>query len=167
MFEENKELLKKALNLIELIRFYADQPLIHRKETRIHLLQALLYDLFSSFNEKTKHPSLDTEFYQFLQLIDAHYQQEQTVGFYLSHLRVGEKKLAALSHKYLGTTPLQVIHKRILLEAKRLLVTGDRAQKEIAYDLGFDSPASFSAFVKRKTGHTASEIKAQVAEIHK
>jgi hypothetical protein len=32
---------------------------------------------------------------------------------------------------------------------------------------GFDSPASFSAFVKKKTGLTASEIQAQVAEIHK
>ncbi len=67
----------------------------------------------------------------------------------------------------MGLTPLQVIHKRILLEAKRQLVFEEKQHKEIAYNLGFDSPASFSAFVKKKTGLTASEIQDEVTNIHK
>ena len=47
-----------------------------------------------------------------------------------------------------------------------MLATGNQPHKEIAYELGFDSPASFSAFIKKKTGLTASEIQTQVAEIH-
>ncbi|MFN5318711.1 MAG: helix-turn-helix domain-containing protein [Bacteroidia bacterium] len=62
---------------------------------------------------------------------------------------------------------MQVIHNRILLEAKRLLLFEKGSHKEIAYDLGFDSPASFSAFIKLKTGHAPSELAKQLTEIHK
>ena len=49
---------------------------------------------------------------------------------------------------------------------KRLLLFGDLTHKNIAYDLGFDSPSSFSAFIKKKTGFTPSEIQAQVNKSH-
>ena len=153
--------------MVELIEFYSKSDSLHRNETQKHLLQALVFDLFSGFSENNTNPSLESEFYQFLQLIDQHFKKAQTVSFYLEQLSIGAKKLSTLSQKYHGTSPLQVIHKRILLEAKRLLSTGDRQHKEIAYDLGFDSPASFSAFVKKKTGFTASGIQSQMAEIHK
>jgi len=62
---------------------------------------------------------------------------------------------------------LQVIHNRILLEAKRMLLFEEIAHKEIAFQLGFDSPASFSLFIKNKTGFTPSELNQQLVKIHK
>ena len=87
--------------------------------------------------------------------------------FYIDKLASTEKKLAEITKKYTGLSPLQVIHNRILLEAKRLLLFEDRTHKEIAYQLGFDSPASFSNFIKSKTGLAPKELTKQLAEIHK
>jgi AraC family transcriptional activator of pobA len=67
----------------------------------------------------------------------------------------------------MGMSSLQVIHHRLVLEAKRLLLFGEESHKEIAYSLGFDSPASFSAFIKKKIGTTPSELQTQLEEIHK
>jgi AraC family transcriptional activator of pobA len=53
-----------------------------------------------------------------------------------------------------------------LSEAKRLLLFEKGSHKEIAYDLGFDSPTSFSAFIKTKTGLSPSELSKQLSEIH-
>jgi AraC family transcriptional regulator, transcriptional activator of pobA len=167
MFEEHAASMHEAMRLVELIGACADSTAIYRRETQQHLLQALIYELFSMGNAKRMATPLDLDFYQFLQLIDQHFKENQNVGFYLDRLPISEKKLAILAQKYLGRSPLQIIHQRILLEAKRLLVSGNLPHKEIAYDLGFDSPASFSAFIKKKTGLTASEIQAQVTEIHK
>ncbi len=167
LFEEDQEAMRKAMPFVELIGCHAQSQAPHRRETQQHLLQAMLYALFSLTTTTKTSPAIDADFYQFLQLIDLHFKQNQTVRFYLDRLPITEKKLAALTQKLRGLSPLQIIHQRILLEAKRMLVTGNQAHKEIAYDLGFDSPASFSAFIKKKTGLTASEIQAQMTEIHK
>ena len=82
-------------------------------------------------------------------------------------VQISQKKLSTLAKKHHGATPLQVIHHRILLEAKRLLTFGEQSHKEIALDLGFDNPAAFSAFIKKRTGRTASELQLEVAEIHR
>ena len=167
LFEENEVLMNKVIVMLDSLSTYSDTPSIYRREIKQHLLQALMLDLFSSIKEKSPAITTASAFYKFQQLIDKYFKEEQTVRFYMDQLEMSEKKLAALSKKHTGISPLQLIHKRILLEAKRLLVFGDQPHKEIAYELGFDSPASFSAFIKKKTGYTASEIQSQVAEIHK
>lgn len=78
-----------------------------------------------------------------------------------------KKKLAAVTGQFLGLSPLQVIHNRLLLEAKRLLLTGSVSHKEIAFVLGFDSPSSFSLFIKGKTGHSPSALLKELVQIHK
>ncbi len=166
VFEEKETQMKEVMPIVELIGKTASDSGKYRQQTKQHLLQALLFALFSMSNETSPSDALDHRFYQFLQLIDLNFKTEQTVAFYLDRLTIPEKKLAALAQKFRGLSPLQIIHQRILLEAKRMLATGNQPHKEIAYELGFDSPASFSAFIKKKAGLTASEIQAQVAEIH-
>ena len=89
------------------------------------------------------------------------------VQFYIEKLITTEKKLSSTIKKHTGLSPLQVIHNRILLEAKRLLLFEETTHKEITYQLGFDSPASFSTFIKSKTGFAPSELTKHLAEIHK
>jgi AraC family transcriptional activator of pobA len=86
---------------------------------------------------------------------------------YAALLKTTEKKLSSITKKYLGMNPLQVIHNRLLLEAKRILLFEDTSHKEIAFRLGFDSPASFSQFIKNKTGSSPSELHAHLVNIHK
>ncbi len=132
-----------------------------------HLLQVLLFDLLAQAQNREGTSTTDRGINGFLQLVDAHFQQQHTVRFYLDKLGLTDKKLGALTKRHLGISPLQAIHHRLLLETKRLLLFGDQSHKEIAYSLGFDSPSSFSAFVKRKAGRTPSELQAAVEEIHK
>lgn len=166
LFEDDEIAMGQMRQLIHSLESLSRWNARYVRESQQQLLQAILFALFSNVSEKLDQTTLDKAFYQFLQLVDMHFREAQTVRFYLDQMNISEKKLAALAQKFRGITPLQIIHQRILLEAKRLLVEGILAHKEIAYDLGFDSPSSFSAFIKKKTGLTASEIQAQVAEIH-
>jgi AraC-like DNA-binding protein len=83
------------------------------------------------------------------------------------HHQSGASKIAFRSCKKLELFPVGVIHNRILLEAKRLMLFEEISHKEIAYKLGFDSPASFSSFIKSKTGLSPIALVNQLAEIHK
>ena len=119
-----------------------------------------------NFSEKEKDPERQL-LLQFYILLEDHFSDNCGVQYYLDTLNINEKKLAKLTKRHLGLSPLQMIHDRILLEAKRLLLFEDTSHKEIAYKLGFDSPASFSAFIKLKTGLAPTQLTKQLAEIHK
>ncbi|MBL0339955.1 MAG: AraC family transcriptional regulator [Bacteroidetes bacterium] len=105
--------------------------------------------------------------FEFQQLLEAEYHENRVVTQYAQKLNTSEKKLALTIKKYLGISPLQAIHDRILLEAKRLLLFETTSHKEISFQLGFDSPASFSLFIKNKTGFSPSELNSQLVKIHK
>ena len=166
VFEDNHESMSKMMPLVEEMQNISVSKSAYWKDSQKSLLQALLFEL-CGFGIENKRDAMHSDFYCFQKLVDEHFKTAHSVGFYLNKLPIGEKRLASLSRTHMGVSPLQVIHRRIVLESKRLLLLGKQAHKEIAFDLGFDSPASFSAFVKKKTGLTASEIQAQVAEIHK
>lgn len=136
-------------------------------ERDLHLLQVLLFDLLSNRASDTRTAQVDADFNRFLQLVDAHFREQHSVQFYLNELNISEKKLGALTKQHLGASPLQAIHQRLVLEVKRMLLFGQESHKEIAYSLGFDSPASFSAFVKKRTGQTPSELQTSVEGIQK
>ncbi|MGB0424995.1 MAG: helix-turn-helix domain-containing protein, partial [Flavobacteriales bacterium] len=166
VFENNQGSMDQLMILVEAMKSLSESRSSYWKESQKSLLEALLYEL-CAFGTDHKAEPINSDFYFFQQLVDEHFRTAHSVGFYLDKLPIGEKRLATLSKSHMGVSPLQVIHRRLLLEAKRSLLLGDQAHKEIAFDLGFDSPASFSAFIKKKTGLTASEIQAQVTEIHK
>ncbi len=135
-------------------------------ERNIHLLQVLLFDLLSDSEKHINSRTKDSDFNRFLQLVDANFREQHSVQFYLQELNITDKKLGAVTKKHLGMSPLQTIHRRIVLEIKRLLLFGEESHKEIAYSLGFDSPASFSAFVKKKTDKTPSQLQSEMEQIH-
>lgn len=167
VFENDSLAMARFMKLIEDLKMISETKSAFWKESQQHLLQAILFELSAFGKSKEALKPLEADFYLFQQLVDLHFKQNHSVGFYIDKMSISEKRLASLSKTHMGTSPLQVIHRRILLEAKRLLVIGDKAHKEIAFELGFDSPASFSAFIKKKTGLTASEIQMEVSEIHK
>jgi len=167
LFENSPELMEEFSQYLQLLRTQSKSERTYRSDTKRNVLQAMLFDLLSvSQNMLIQHKN-ESELYAFLKLIDAHHKEAHSVGFYIEKMVITEKKLGSLTKQHLGLSPLQVIHDRLIIEAKRLLVFADVQQKEIAFDLGFDSPARFSAFVKSKTGMTPSHLREHVAEIHK
>ena len=83
-------------------------------------------------------------------LVETYFRTEHSVGFYAEKLFKSPKTLSNTFSKY-NKSPLKIIHDRIILEAKRLLIYSDKTNKEIAYDLGFDDASHLSRMFKKHT----------------
>lgn len=169
LFENNLQKLDELRPIINLLRQESEKASGFSQEITIHYLQALLLQLIDG-RESTPGGSLSEDrkiLFEFQHLLEEQYLENHSVQQYAGLLKSTEKKLSAITKKYLGMNPLQVIHNRLLLEAKRILLFEDTSHKEIAFRLGFDSPASFSQFIKNKTGSSPSELHAHLVNIHK
>ena len=56
-------------------------------------------------------------------------------------------------------SPLQIIHERKALEAKRMLRYTDKPIKEIAYEIGFEDIQTFSRFFKKMENSSPTDFK--------
>jgi AraC-like DNA-binding protein len=92
-------------------------------------------------------------------LVEQHFRKEHRVQFYAARLHKSPKTISNIFTQYGDKTPQQIIHGRIIQEAKRLLYYSDKTMKEIAQHLGFDDPAHFSKFFKNQTGENPTEVK--------
>ena len=89
---------------------------------------------------------------QYNLLVEKHFREKHQVRDYADLLYKSPKTLSNLFHKYGGKTPLAIIHERILLEARRLLLYSDKTMEEIAFLLGYQDPGHFSKFFKKHEG---------------
>ncbi|WP_282051271.1 helix-turn-helix domain-containing protein [Maribacter aquivivus] len=94
-------------------------------------------------------------------LVEEYYKSEHSVSFYADKLFKSPKTLSNTFSKF-NTTPLQIIHERIILEAKRLLIYTDKTAKEIAYEIGFDDASHLSRLFKNQTQQSPSDFKKQL-----
>lgn len=92
-------------------------------------------------------------------LVDRNFKKQHQVQFYANELSKSPKTLSNLFARYHHKLPLQIIHDRIIDEAKRLFYYTDKSAKEIAYELGFEDAGHFSRFFKKITGQNISEYK--------
>ena len=77
----------------------------------------------------------------------------------LSHIRFTSKfHLLRLYKKYYGQTPKQYLTDKRIEAAKKLLTKGT-AVTETCFDIGFDSPSSFSTLFKSRVGLSPAEFK--------
>jgi AraC-like DNA-binding protein len=92
-------------------------------------------------------------------LVEQHYKVKHRVSDYASLLNKSPKTLANLSTRFQQKSPLAVIRARIALEARRLLLYTDRSAKQVASELGFEDPATFSRFFRSEVGASAVEFR--------
>ena len=169
VFEASAEKLNELLQIFFMIQTFSNKRSKNAHESVLHFLQALLFQLldmreFSSENVSSDISLLSNDFKL---LLEDKFCKSHKVKYYAQELSTTERKIAYATQTHLGLTPLQVIHNRLVLESKRLLLFDNLSNKEIAYKLGFDSPASFSHFIKNKTGITPTALKTEIVEIHK
>ena len=101
--------------------------------------------------------TIDT-YREFNFLVENHFKEAHNVSFYAEKLYKSPKTLSNSFSKY-GKSPLQIIHDRIILEAKRQLTYTDKTSKQIAFDIGFDDPSHLSRMFKKQTGMSPSKFK--------
>lgn len=85
-------------------------------------------------------------------LVEQHFHEKHSVKEYADLLFKSPKTLSNLFKKIGDTSPLQFIHQRIMLEAKRLLTYSEQSISDITYELGFSDIHVFSRFFKKNAG---------------
>lgn len=129
--------------------------------------RALLKRLIVKLNNMAKSQEINPEFRnvdldlvrQFNVLVELHFRQLHKVQDYANLLNKSPKTLTNLFLLYNNKSALEVIHERLVLEAKRLLLYTAQSVKEIAFDLGFDEPTHFSRLFKNVVGLSPAEFK--------
>ncbi len=137
----------------------SENSLVHLINARAAVIAAIVSkeaeQIFTEFKVYQSNPRLA----KFNMLIDEFYKEEKSVVFYAEKLHISANYLNILCKKHLKVSATQLIQQRIIIEAKRLLKSGDLSIKEISFDLGFTDHAYFSNFFKAQTNITPSEFR--------
>jgi AraC family transcriptional activator of pobA len=95
----------------------------------------------------------------FSALAEKHFRKYHMVKDYADLMNKSPKTLANLFKTLNAKSPLDIVHERIVLEAKKMLLSTDKSSKEIGFDLGFSDPVQFSRLFKNKTGLSPGDFK--------
>ncbi len=87
---------------------------------------------------------------RFNEQVENRYRNSEPLAAYAAALSVSESRLRNACLAMTGRTPIQLVHARIVLEAKRQLLYTDHPVRRIAYELGFEDAAYFTRFFSRQ-----------------
>jgi len=112
-------------------------------------------------------PSADRDLLnRFKTLVGEDFSKSHDVATYADRLNLSAGHFSELIKKQSGKTPIEHIHDRLLLEAKRLLFHTDASMKEIAFQLGFEEASYFNRFFKRLTSSTPLAYRSTIREMY-
>lgn len=83
-----------------------------------------------------------------------------SVQYIADSLNISTKYLGSMLKQLTGLTTQQHIHEKLIFKAKEKLSTTELSISEIAYELGFEHPQSFSKLFKAKTKKSPLEFRA-------
>lgn len=98
---------------------------------------------------------------RFAELVERHFREWLPLAFYAERLGVSTTQLNNSCRRETGRSAQTMIHQRLLLEARRLLVYSDLDVTAIGYALGFKDPAYFTRFFSRVEGVSPSAYRAR------
>lgn len=98
----------------------------------------------------------------FLDLLNRVGATRHSVDFYAQRLGITKNYFCIVIKRETGITVGEHCKRRILQEAKNQLSITDKTAREIAYTLGFDSPAQFGNYFKHHTGQTPGEFRREL-----
>ncbi|MEP6611818.1 MAG: AraC family transcriptional regulator [Mucilaginibacter sp.] len=127
-------------------------------------LRVLLIYLSRLYNEqfRNEEPSADRMLLKrFRQLIDEQYAELHDVAAYASQLNISAGYLGEVIKQQSGKNAIELIHERVVLEAKRLLFHTNLSIKEISWQLGFEDASYFNRFFKRLITETPMQYRKQ------
>jgi len=110
-------------------------------------------------------PFMDNRVLKLLDLVEEHYASHFPISFYADKIALSVKRMNELVVKATDYTLSQHLHKRILLEAKRLIGYSDLNIQEISAELGFNEVNYFNRFFKKNTGLTPLSFRKEVKKV--
>lgn len=124
------------------------------------MLETLLTALTIYLNRQTTSPVKNVKrqeryrvhFSAFLKLVEKQYINQWTIEKYAQQLGITPPHINSICKKISEQSALEIVHQRLLLEAKRNLIYTGRTITEISHFLNFSEPSHFTRFFKNKTG---------------
>jgi AraC family transcriptional activator of pobA len=89
---------------------------------------------------------------RFRELVERRFREHPTLIEYVAELRTSEARLRRACLAVTGQPPIELVHSRVLVEAERQLRYTSMPVTQVAYYLGFDDPAYFTRFFRRRMG---------------
>lgn len=124
----------------------------------IHLSRLLLWQEPAAAQRPERSEDLRL-FLNFCDLVEAHFRDHLTLSEYAGRLSVTEARLNDICRRMAERPSKEVVHERLLQEARRLLRYSAVPVSEISYQLGFADPAYFSRFFTKRTGMPPSQFR--------
>lgn len=100
-------------------------------------------------------------FHAFRALVESHMAERWPIARYARAMRLSESRLNRICRAAAGRSALEIVQDRLTLEARRRLIHVAGSVSSLAYELGFEDPAYFWRFFKRRTGLTPQEFRAR------
>ena len=166
LLEENEEQSLIETMLRKLMKEYQQQQGYRREliESSLTVVLACLMQQAQSMQPRlVEHPKRARRYLsEFTNLIEQDYMHHHQLTFYATKIGISTAHLNAVCREFVQRSALDLIHARIMLEAKRNLVYTNLTIKTVAEMLGFADPAYFTRFFKRQTGLSPKEFRQQL-----
>lgn len=98
---------------------------------------------------------------RFRALVEAHYGDHLGIAAYARRLAVSEDRLLALCRKRFDASPIQIVHRRLLVEAQRMLLYTNTPIGGVSEELGFGDVGYFSRFFSKRMGRSPRQFRAE------
>ncbi len=96
---------------------------------------------------------------KYMELLNNHFMFQKMISWYADKLAVTPNYLNILCRKHTNMTATDMLHYKIMQEAKQQLRFSNASIKVITSNLGFENIGSFSAFFKKKTNFSPTEYR--------
>ncbi len=135
----------------------------NKKHPDFFVLRALLETLihYMAKRKSPRTPRNNKDCHRIVDLriaIEKYFREEKHVEFYARHLDLSTKRLNEICKELTGETVTKILHQRLLLEAKREMISGVKNIQTISDELGFENPSYFARFFKKLEGKSPSEF---------
>jgi AraC-like DNA-binding protein len=91
---------------------------------------------------------------RYRQLVEGWFLQHRPITEYARQLGMTTDRLHAICRRELGRSPIQLLHERMIQEARLRLERSDHSIQKISDALGFRDPTYFNRFFTARAGHT-------------
>jgi AraC-like DNA-binding protein len=152
-------------NLNDLIGFLKLLDVEHKKTSSfktiiLRLLTDVILNKLASYKEMIipKHP-LVSVLPQLEKHIEQYFLEHKPVSFYAEKLNLSAQTLNLHTKNFLNKTVNDLLHERLISEAKRLLIYSNLTSSEIAGHLNFNDNSYFIKFFKRSEKQTPEEFR--------
>ena len=163
----DEEEFEEALDIIEHLRRDYKRDNEIREDVLRSYLHIFLLKCRYFFNKKYIDKDIinDPAFLKvnkFRELVEKKFRKIHLVKEYADLLNESPAHLNKVVKSITGENASEFIIKRIVLEAKRLLIYTDLSNKEISFKMNYDDPSYFSRLFRKKVGTSPSDFRTQM-----